>query len=132
MRAALLLAAAAIACASAPASAAPLGPGVWHSPNGAALTLTRLDADTGALEGTFVTDVVQGGCQAGGRPQRVVGWYDAESGAITFSAHVPQRGCHAVIAWSGHYDEESGKLLTQFVRTAEGGASLTGVATFAK
>lgn len=111
---------------------APLEAGEWHSPNGATLTLTHVDAQTGAIEGAFSTTSVQPGCQAAGKAQVIVGWYDSESGAVTFSAHVPQRGCHAVIAWSGHYDDTNGRISTQFVRTTTDPASLTGVANFEK
>jgi hypothetical protein len=111
---------------------AQLAPGDWHSQNGSTLTLTHVDAETGALEGRFSTAVVQPGCHAAGQVQVIVGWYDNDSGAVTFSAHVPQKGCHAVIAWSGHYDEATGRISTQFMRTSANPASLSGVADFEK
>jgi len=131
----MVMLAAVLAASSIARAATPLGPGQWGTANGNTLTIESIDATSGMIAGRFVAAVAQTPeCKAGGHEQREVGWYNRESHVIAFSISVPQQGCSAVVSWSGHYDEDTQEILTQWMRTSgtNGATTMLGTARFTR
>jgi hypothetical protein len=73
----------------------------WRNELGSTLTITSYNSNTGQFVGTYTTAVASPGCQSVGKPQAMVGWFNATSNAMTFSVNWLPAGCNSVTSWSG-------------------------------
>jgi hypothetical protein len=105
------------------------GPGVWVSQNNTVLTISSLVPATGQLSGTLVTQTSKPTCTANGIPQPIAGWYNAANHLLTFSVNWDEKGCNAVVSWSGHFDPETGVIALNWTRVSGLNGTTTDIGT---